>query len=330
VLAAEWALELRTELFQWWMSPTGRRFGAGWSAGRRSDAGIEDNIAHIEASKMSLAVPFYVTGEMTDLLIHAAKSFPETEFQAIDLPCPQGFVLLAKSVPTIDLHHKPLPWRAFSWMPYSHSRDAERERWAGSEDPESWRGIHLSLYAHRDDDPQRDDAVLEGLPDKHGTLSLVHETPWRFGTSHRTKDDFRGGMEDNKDIALSDEAFESGIQMLQTIHAFFLLVGQKIGTPEPMQATRGVRKRASRAMPVKEIPDVRIVTLRRYRDDGDHEVDPEMRGREYSHRFIVNAFWRRQWYPSEQRHKPKWIAPYVKGPKDKPLVIKDTAYLWRR
>lgn len=321
--AWEWALELRTELLQWWMSDTGRRFGAGWSAGRRRESGINDNIAVIEASKMALAAPFFVTGEMTDLLLHAAQSFPETEFHPSDLPATQGFVLLQKSVPTIDLHHKPLPWRAFAWMPYSHS--------GRSEDPDSWNGIHLSLYAHRDDDPQRDEAQIEGLNDPHGTLSLVHETPWQFGTTHRTKENFMGGMEANKDISLSDEAFESVMEMLQTIHAFFLLCQQKIGFPQDTMATRPVRKRAMQTNPLnRPIPDVKVITLRRYRDDDDREVDPEMRGREYSHRFIVNAFWRRQWYPSEQRHKPKWIAPYVKGPKDKPLVIKDTAYLWRR
>lgn len=269
---------------------------------------------------MALATPFYVTGEMTDLLIHAAKTFPVTEFHASDVPCPQGFVLLSKSVPTIDLHHKPLPWRAFAWMPYQHS----------SENPEDWAGIHLSLYAHKDEDPQRDQARESGMADNWHTLSLVHETPWRFGTTHRTKGDFMGGMEENKDIELSDEAFESGMQMLQTIHAFFLLCQQKIGMPEPTQATRGVRKRTGKVLPDRPIPDVRVVTLRRYRDDDDHEVDPELRGREYSHRWIVDAFWRRQWYPSEQRHKPKWIAPYVKGPKDKPLILKDKVYLWRR
>jgi len=170
-----------------------------------------------------------------------------------------------------------------------------------------------------------------GLEDRWETLSLVHETPWKFGSSHRGRDDFIGGMEANVDMPISDEALASFITMLQTIHAFFLLCQQKIGLPQPTQATRGVRRRAERALPNRPIPDVRVITLRRYRDDdGDHEIDPNQRGRNYSHRWIRNAFWRRQWYPSEQRHKPKWIAPTVCGPKDKPLVIKDTAYLWRR
>src|SRR4029077_12429361 len=253
-----------------------------------------------------------------DLLIHAAKTFPDTEFQPVDLPTSHGFVVLSKSVPTIDMHHKTLPWRAFAWMPYQYSEDLAD---AG--------GIHLSLYAHKDDDPQRDLAIEMGMADNWPDLSLVHETPWRFGTGHREKDDFMGGMEENKNAEITDEALESFVQMLQTIHAFFLLCQQKIGTPQPTQATRGVRRRAGKVFRDRPIPDVRVVTLRRYRED-DGEVDPDMRGREYSHRFIVNAFWRRQWYPSEQRHKPKWIAPFVKGPKDKPLVIKDTAYLWRR
>jgi hypothetical protein len=31
-----------------------------------------------------------------------------------------------------------------------------------------------------------------------------------------------------------------------------------------------------------------------------------------------------------QRHERVWIAPYIKGPEDKPLVLKDRVQVWRR
>lgn len=45
--------------------------------------------------------------------------------------------------------------------------------------------------------------------------------------------------------------------------------------------------------------------------------------REYSHRWVVRGHWRRQWYPSEGRHKPKWIMEYIAGPEDAPLLVHD-------
>jgi hypothetical protein len=38
----------------------------------------------------------------------------------------------------------------------------------------------------------------------------------------------------------------------------------------------------------------------------------------------VSRHWRRQWYASEQVHRAKLIEPYVKGPSNKPLVVRET------
>lgn len=46
-------------------------------------------------------------------------------------------------------------------------------------------------------------------------------------------------------------------------------------------------------------------------------------GRDYSHRWIVNGHWRNQWLPSRKTHRAQWIAPYVKGPEDKPLIVRE-------
>src|SRR4030095_5715783 len=100
--AWEWALELRTELEEFWRSPVGQRFGQGWSNVRvRTDM---PPIQAIELWKLPIANPFFVTEEMTDLLIHAAATFPETEFRPMDLPLEAGFVYFAKPIPTIDIH----------------------------------------------------------------------------------------------------------------------------------------------------------------------------------------------------------------------------------
>jgi hypothetical protein len=41
--------------------------------------------------------------------------------------------------------------------------------------------------------------------------------------------------------------------------------------------------------------------------------------REYQHQWLVTGHIRNQWYAKTQTHKLIWIAPFVKGPKDKPF-----------
>jgi hypothetical protein len=70
-----------------------------------------------------------------------------------------------------------------------------------------------------------------------------------------------------------------------------------------------------------------IVRLRREEKERRDEALPDGRPlREYSHRWMVQGHWRNQWYPSMQDHRPKYIPPHIKGPKDKPLVVHDVAY----
>lgn len=60
---------------------------------------------------------------------------------------------------------------------------------------------------------------------------------------------------------------------------------------------------------------VTVVRLRRRRTD----VEPLGGNANYSCRFMVSGHWRNQWCPSLGRHRQTWIAPYVKGPDDKPF-----------
>lgn len=322
--AWEWALELRTELEEWWRSPAGQSFGRGWTKARSRSSSLDAlaPIQEVEAWKLSVASPFYVTGEMVDLLEHAAETFPPTEFHHEDLPLDSGFVLLSRPLQFVDVHGKTYNWRAFSWA------------LVGS-DPEAAIGVHLTTYAHKDDDDE-DRALLDaeaearGIPYRFGTLSLLHETVWTFGRDYELLEGWKGGTILNENLEVTPDLIAGSISALRQVHAFLLLSWQRIAEPTATQASRPVRKRAGRLDPNRPIPDVRVVQLRRYRQPNDGEVDPDQRGREYSHRFIVGGHWRKQWYPSEQRHKPRWIAPYVKGPDDKPLVVKQTTYVLSR
>ena len=79
-------------------------------------------------------------------------------------------------------------------------------------------------------------------------------------------------------------------------------------------APRAFRKRAERA---HVRPEVRVIRLpRRVRGSAG-----EPRSVDWQSRWIVSGHWRQQpWGPERKRIRPVWIAPYLKGPEDKPLV----------
>ena len=56
------------------------------------------------------------------------------------------------------------------------------------------------------------------------------------------------------------------------------------------------------------------------------EHDPKWH---YSHRFIVRGHWRNQPYKDGTVQKI-YVASYVKGPPDKPLIIREHVYRWDR
>lgn len=82
-----------------------------------------------------------------------------------------------------------------------------------------------------------------------------------------------------------------------------------------------------------QVDDVVLAVLRRRRYASEAEREKE--AREYSHRWIVRGHMRNQPVGSRsseggQRHKRIWIAPYIKGPENKPLIVKDRVQVWRR
>ncbi len=124
-----------------------------------------------------------------------------------------------------------------------------------------------------------------------------------------------------------DEETSFGAGTVKGLLATFLaMVRQKIVVTRQEGLPRAFARRATRA---KLEPMVSVVTLRRpvtHRSDDEEEHDPV----DWSHRWLVGAHWRAQWYPSEQRNRPIWIAPYIKGPEDKPLVLKRRAFVVKR
>lgn len=324
--AWEYALEHRSELLAFWTSPLGETFAEKW--GMHSSAPEPEPLNLVEAAKLRRAAPLYVSDEMMDVWMAAAESFPGEPLYPDDVPFPAGFVLLPRGLEVVDGRGQTGKFRAFAWCTYGY-RDAE-------DDGPS--GIHLSLYVHADDEWEEDwdpaaYAKLWGSP-----LNLYHACRWGYEVDYtETAKAWQPGswttIPGRAEVLDDPVAAAAGtIVSFRQLQTFFRLVQQEIAHPRPSLADRAIRKRAARLTGQKptEVPDVMVVTLRRFRPSGDTTHESPV---DWSHRWLVNGHWRHQPYPSlgldrggKTVTRLKWIAPYVKGPDDKPLVLKDRAY----
>ena len=88
----------------------------------------------------------------------------------------------------------------------------------------------------------------------------------------------------------------------------------------PQRLPRAIRRELERTShPQSEGLDTAVVTLRRRQHGNPDGGEAEGEDREWSSRWWVSGHIRAQWYPSLKAHKLIWIAPYIKGPEDKPV-----------
>lgn len=122
------------------------------------------------------------------------------------------------------------------------------------------------------------------------------------------------------------EARDSSEEDCRRIAALWTLSAQE--TLASVAATESPKAAAKRAQREQLPSTVNVVRLRRA---SSHHADTDQPSdRNYSHRWIVSGHWRNQYLPSRDAHRLQWIAPHVKGPEDKPLVVKDTVKAWVR
>lgn len=324
----EQALDEQTALLNFWRSPRGTEYAFGFAKdveGKGRDSRLLAATAQIEGSKLERGDPVFVDAEVLDLVEHAAAGFRPEEFLASDLFCEEGFALFERAVYLQDAQAKKASFRAMSWGPVVIATAGPD----GKEDPDRPPKpfMHFCLYAHIDDPDDYNPGLLED-----GAMLGLTETEthahWRrtFGSDlsmfHALHIPFGGRFEDididNTNGLVTDEEAMLGIESLwKFIQSFYRLAQQRIAHPTEHRAPRGARRRAARIG--KEAENVLVITLRREkrsRDFGEGEEEVQ-----WTRRWMVAGHWRSQWYPAAGIHRQIWIAPYVKGPEDKPLVL---------
>jgi hypothetical protein len=230
---------------------------------------------------------FHVTEDMTKLCVAAAESLGPIETLGIaDFPTRTGLIFWSGDPVFVDHLEK-----------YDEDREACAVRWVMADDD---RGMLVWWLEDRDGGTIPKALSRETVRQTNPRLvEFVSASIIEFGTAPDGPVDF---------------PFRDRLLV-----ATCLLMAQHISqtmTPHLPRADA----RADRRLNIEPKP-VTIIALRRVHNEGSDHIEGD--GRDYSHRWIVGGHWRNHWYPKREVHRPVWIAPYVKGPDDKPLVLKE-------
>lgn len=120
-------------------------------------------------------------------------------------------------------------------------------------------------------------------------------------------------------VGASLESADSPLSLFafQWVVAAGAFLRTKIATNESKAAERHTRKRIERIGVWDGPLDISVVLLRERERTSQRTEDRQVI--EWRHQWMVRAHTRQQWYPSKSRHLPVVIAPYLKGPNDRPL-----------
>jgi hypothetical protein len=252
------------------------------------------------------AETLYVAPNFLELATVAANSLPDTtSFRASDLVAPKGFCYFARPMrhtfytleggPGLEEASDPTTYvvRGIMWQPIAQTwtlRD-------GSPADDAYR---LTWLVHNRDEQDEPEVFEESFGGDWRDIR------WLPIYTHQVDETV---------------VFAEPTAPLRWFMALNLLINQRVGYIRGVKPPRNLRRRGERASP--NFGDLRVIHLRRRVPRNPHDDLGEQEEVNWSHRWVVRGHWRNQWRPKEGRHVPTWIAPFVKGPEDKPLIIKD-------
>lgn len=270
---------------------------------------------------------FFVGADMCELIQHAASMFDESDKADVTLPpVDNGFVYFEQPMVLKDIQGKELKVSAMLWR----------------RTPVRLNNSFVDAFVCHmwNDQVRTPDSVAEIRdPEKLSELFSRTITQAEVDDYHRLNG--RWGYigivtyTDGQDIgpleiqASEDVAaayVENGVAAIvaytnvaRFFHAFWLMMGQPLAEAVPAEpADRATRRRMAAA----NLPsDVTIIQFRRRESRPSEGPAKHV---EWTHRWLVRGHWRWQPYKvdGEWIRKRIWIAPMIKGPEGKELVIK--------
>lgn len=286
------------------------------------DRGVSgDVMADHQRQVLKMAEAFQVTEEMVAVTWAAADGLDDLDRFAHDLwPTEHGFCWFDGGVDMQDVWGKSMPFHAMTW---------ERRRSESTGTP----GFFCCFYTLFGDSRDQlwadlDEAGRLRLLADLGRLQIVHTA--FFADERRVGPATVNYVEQYPDYqqyapagaTMSKQVFNNTRFML----ALLMLLGQTITSTQRHDLRPANPKRARR---MKVPGAVTVITLRHAKHIAHHDQESSV---EWSHRWVVRGHWRSQHcgphHPGAQEVAPGqyrtriWIAPFVKGPEDRPLVVR--------
>lgn len=277
------------------------------------------------------AYAYHVSDEMTRLVIAAANALEDDDLFDHGLaPTGCGIVRFDGGLPIVDAGGQLLRANWLVWGPGQTRVVSVKDGIGQQESATIFWTFNDAL-----DDPDATTRSVFAESGRRHTIA-VHGR-WAFhGMSYATPNEPLGPAEwdiDERDPWYAAELRAEGrtpgspTNLVRYLHAFWLLLGQKITVtstrPPGHPAIMAAAKKAKIAR------SVTVVELRRREYVSD--LQPSPTGRTYDHRWIVRGFWRWQPYgPGRTERRRIWIDGYVKGPDGTPLIVRDQVYALRR
>jgi hypothetical protein len=308
--------EIRAEMALWHRKYGAEYFTACIENGSQTAYGTDFSasaegarLASAEAARIEKAELFWVSREMTELCVAAARTMPAWSLQPDDLIAPAGMIYF-EDLPSFRAG---IPTTAMTWNRCPATIASRVLK--GS-------GVWLSSYAERGWLTQRGiDSSSLRLPMPR--LVYNGESIASYG-QHETGDVAYTADDQGEIVETDSETLIRSGGALAVFKTACLLMRQELAAASVIEPNRASRKRIQRMQ--QEAKPVRVIRLRHASNStGASESD-----REYHHQWIVRGHWRQQWYPSRQVHRPVWIAPHVKGPEGAPLLGGEKVHAWVR
>ena len=317
------ALEQQWALVHDIMSPTGAWLafvdGPKIAQAQAVSRGEQDMAGYVAAT-IGHAQPFFWRASIARVIVKAVQTLPDYTFTAESFPCPKGFVWFEEPIQLEDGDSEHAPLRCFAWSVLDHRHDRE--------------GVPVLLYAYSSAQPRR-----AGVPTIESTIRLgwtLSEVVERRAASMLANPVSRAQLDPlpyrdrtgGKRWSVREEPGPPAEEVIGLTRAFYQFVAgclsfleQRIAIAVHRPVSRGARRRVEHQRPLTEPASaVGVIELRRreHRDQDDDASHGSV-GPAWQCQWIVSGHWRRQYYPASNAHKPRYIAPYVKGPADKPL-----------
>lgn len=317
-----------------------------------------------EQGRLIDADPFYVAGEMTELIDVARKDFKPEPLHEWDLLSPRGFLYFARPIEIGDRNGNQLTVRAFAWSQQYTTAKAgatEEETQALVDEYISRSEAGEKEYGSRYRATEMDNMVAEGFLEAHGiqiglysdvedyieTSALAHSRTKGDAAYERSMSNMRRMTSGTPLVPIHIAPWQYGMtfegneidatgqptgamewwQLAQTTFRLMQQRRPRMGYAKPDRPSRREWARLGGR------PDTEIVIVRLRREESPRQDDGDTDGeaRHFSHRFIRSGHWRNQWYPSVKQHRQIYIHPTIVGDESLPLVVRPRrVFQWQR